>query len=370
MSKSFYSLGLMSGTSGDGVDVSIIQSDGDTQYKVILDKYFQYNRDIYQSLFELKGKINSYDDLQKTIKEQKKLGNKITLFHADAVNRTVKDLKIKIDLIGFHGQTIFHDFNKKISKQLGDGKLLAELSKKTVICNFRKNDLENGGAGAPLTPIFHKLIVEQKKIEKPAIILNLGGIANITHLAEDGISSTDIGPGNCLIDNWIKKKSPKKYDAEGSIASVGKINNIILTKAIDLWKKKNKKFNHSLIRSYDIKDFNFPDINKLSLEDGAATLTEYTSKILADYFNKIKYHSKNKLIVCGGGRKNKFLVKKISEKIKYNILPIDNFNIDGDFVESQAFAFLAIRSYLKLPISFPYTTGVKKPCNGGVVFES
>ena len=369
MSKSFYSLGLMSGTSGDGVDASIIQSDGDTQYKVILDKYFQYNNDIYQSLFKLKDKINSQEDLRNSTKEQKKLENKITLFHAEAVNEIIKDSKIEIDLIGFHGQTIFHNFNKKISKQLGDGKLLSKLSKKRIICNFRENDMKNGGAGAPLTPLFHKLIVEQNKIEKPVIILNLGGIANITSLTENSMNSTDIGPGNCLIDSWIKKKSNKKYDNYGSIASIGKINNLILNEAINSW---NKKFKHTLITSFDTKDFNFPNMKKLSLEDGAATLTEYTSRIISDYFNKIKYNSKNKIIICGGGRKNNFLIKKISKLLKtaHPVDVIDKFGVDGDFVESQAFAYLAIRSYLKLPISFPETTGCHSKCTGGVIIKN
>ena len=154
MSKCYCSLGLMSGTSGDGVDSSIVQSDGDTEYKVILDKYFKYNQDIYDNIHSLKGKINTSTDLKNLSKEINSLEKEITIFHVKAVNEIIKEFKSNIDFIGFHGQTVYHNAKKKISKQLGDGKLLSQLTKKTVIYDFRQNDLKNGGHGAPLTPIF------------------------------------------------------------------------------------------------------------------------------------------------------------------------------------------------------------------------
>ena len=164
MSKSYCSLGLMSGTSADGVDASIIQSDGDTEYKVILDKYFEYGQGIYENIHNLKEKINNSEDLNIFSKGLESLEKEITLFHAQAVDEIIKDSKANIDFIGFHGQTIFHNAKEKISKQLGDGKLLATLTKKTVIYDFRQNDLKNGGHGAPLTQIFHKLLKKRFKI--------------------------------------------------------------------------------------------------------------------------------------------------------------------------------------------------------------
>ena len=158
MNKFYTSLGLMSGTSADGVDASIIQSDGDNQHKVILDIYFKYNSNIYRNIHNLKEKINDSIDLKKLSKQIRLLEKDITLFHADVVNRIVKKYKSNIDLVGFHGQTIFHNAKEKISRQLGDGKLLSKLTKKTIIYNFRQNDLKNGGHGAPLTPIFHILL--------------------------------------------------------------------------------------------------------------------------------------------------------------------------------------------------------------------
>ena len=326
MSKSFYSLGLMSGTSGDGVDASIIQSNGDTQYKVISDKYFEYNNDIYQSLFELKDKINNHEDFQNSIKEQKKLENKITLFHADVVNKIINDSKIEIDLIGFHGQTIYHNFNKKISKQLGDGKLLAKLSKKRVICDFRKNDLENGGQGAPLTPIFHESLRDKIYSNSiPVIFINLGGIANVTcfhaiNKFDELMFAKDIGPGNCLIDEWIRKNSKKKYDKNGLIAKSGKTNELILNQALD-------NFEGTFHNSLDIKDFDISFARGLSLEDGASTITNFTVEIITTSLKKLldknKFNSGDyffpNIVVCGGGRKNNYFVdllrKKILEKI-------------------------------------------------------
>ena len=204
MSKSYYSLGLMSGTSADGVDASIIQSDGDTKYEVILDKYFKYNEDIYKSIHSLKDKINNSKDLKNLSKEIQPIERKITLFHANVVNAIIKESKLSINFLGFHGLTIFHSAKEKISKQLGDGKLLSELTKKTVIYKFRENDLNNKGEGAPLAPIFHKLMKNKYKIKVPLVILNIGGITNATYFnTNEEMYSNDIGPGNCMIDQWM-----------------------------------------------------------------------------------------------------------------------------------------------------------------------
>ena len=149
----------MSGTSLDGLDVSIIESDGNKEYSPILDSYFEYDGELTQKILKLRQKISNYDELNRHSEDVKFLERELTLFHANAVNKTLQKTNLNIDVIGFHGQTIFHDSNKKISKQLGDGKLLSQLTKKKVVYNFRQNDLKNGGQGAPLTPIFHRLIV-------------------------------------------------------------------------------------------------------------------------------------------------------------------------------------------------------------------
>ena len=218
MKKSYYSLGLMSGTSMDGVDASIIQSDGYTRYNVISDKYFKYDRVIFRELSTLRNKIKTSHDLRKFSEKLNVLEKKITIFHAKVVKKILNKSKVNVNFIGFHGQTIFHSAKKKITRQLGDGKLLSKLTKKIVIYNFRKNDLKNGGQGAPLTPIFHKLLANKIGINEPTIFINLGGIANITFITKHKIFSSDIGPANCLIDQWVKTRSKKKCDLNGSLS--------------------------------------------------------------------------------------------------------------------------------------------------------
>ena len=366
--KSYCSLGLMSGTSADGVDASIIQSDGDIGYKVILEKYFKYGQNIYENIHNLKEKISNSKDLRNLSKKIQPLENEITLFHANVVNEIAKRTKPNIDFVGFHGQTIFHNAKEKISKQLGDGKLLSKLTQKTVIYDFRQNDLKNGGHGAPLTPIFHKLLKTKFKF-KEVTFVNIGGIVNTTTLWNDNnMSGTDIGPGMCLIDRWVRQESKKNFDKSGIIAKSGKINKIALNQLLENFYEKENILGTRSIKSFDTKYFDFSFIKGLSLKDGTATLTEFTTRIIISAL-KAKNHNEKKIILCGGGRKNNFLVKKLKEE--NNIIKlIDEYGVDGDFIESQAFAYLAIRSYLNLPISFPETTGVHEPCTGGIIIKN
>ena len=373
MEKNYTALGLMSGTSMDGIDASIIKSNGEDKYETVFDQYFKYDEEIYRELVNIRNKINTSQDLEINSITLSKLERKITLFHATICKKIVSDYP-SIDLIGFHGQTIFHNANEKISKQLGDANLLSSLLKKKVIYNFRENDLINGGQGAPLTPIFHQLLANQNQINLPACILNIGGIANITIISStdyNDLKSYDIGPGNCLLDEWIRKNSKERFDNNGELAKAGKTNEIILNQAIDNFDsiKNNKNL------SFDVKDFDLNFVRGLSLEDGLSTLVDFTASIIYESIinenNSIK-DKDLKILICGGGRKNLSLVKAIEKKLPKNIKLnlIDDYKIDGDFVESQAFAYLAVRSFLKKPISFPKTTNVERPCTGGVLIKN
>ena len=374
MGKLFTVLGLMSGTSGDGVDASIISSDGIDKYSEISNRYFKYDQEIYKNLHNLRGKIIRLNDLLKNQDEIKNLEKKITLFHAKIVNEILGSIDEKIDFIGFHGQTIYHNSLEKISRQIGDGNLLSQLTKKIVINNFRQNDIKNGGEGAPLAPIFHRLIVKQKKIDLPVCILNIGGIANVTAIGEydnNSFLSRDLGPGNCLIDEWLRNNTKEKFDKNGEIAKKGKTNELILNQALDNF--ENRPNQKSL--SFDTKDFSLGFVRGLSLEDGAATLTDFTGRIIGAGLFSFLSDARDKVwkvLVCGGGRKNLTLIERIKFRTLKNLViqPIDDYGVDGDFVESQAFAYLAIRSYLKLPISFPSTTGCKQPVTGGVIIKN
>ena len=374
MGKIYTALGLMSGTSGDGVDASIISSDGVNQYSEIVNKYFKYDQKIYENLHELRGKILKSDDLNKNENEISNLEREITLFHAKIVNDILELIDKNIDFIGFHGQTIYHNPIEKISKQIGDGNLLSQLTKKTVIYDFRQNDIKNGGEGAPLTPVFHRLIINQKKIELPVCVLNIGGITNVTAIKDyekNNFLSRDLGPGNCLIDEWIRNNTKNKFDKNGEIAKQGKVNQLILDQALDNFDNRPNQNN----LSFDTKDFSLGFVRGLNLEDGAATLTDFTGRIIgAELLSFLSDVSKKlcKVLICGGGRKNNTLIEIIKKNTIKNlaIQLIDDYGIDGDFVESQAFAYLAIRSFLNLPISFPTTTGCKDPTTGGIVIKN
>ncbi len=374
MAKLFTVLGLMSGTSGDGVDASVINSDGIDHYNVIVNKYFKYEQKIYENIHNLRSKIQIINDLKENENEINFLEREITLFHAKIVNEIEELIDENIDFVGFHGQTIYHNSSEKISKQLGDGNLLSQLTRKTVIYNFRQNDIKNGGEGAPLAPVFHRLIVKQNEIDLPVCILNIGGIANVTALSEDdknNFFSRDLGPGNCLIDQWVRIHTKNRFDKNGELAKFGKINELILNQALDNFDNKTNK--NTL--SFDTKDFSLGFVRGLSLEDGAATLTDFTGRIIGGGLFSLLSETKDKLwkvLICGGGRKNITLLQGIKNNTYKNLIiqPIDDYGIDGDYVESQAFAYLAIRSFLKLPISFPSTTGCKKPVTGGMIVKN
>ena len=374
MRKIYTSLGLMSGTSMDGVDASIIKSNGENEYEVVFDQYFKYDEKMYVELVDIRNKVNSSKDLEINLIALADMEKKITLFHASVCKKIISNCSINIDLIGFHGQTIFHNANEKISKQLGDANLLSGLLKKKVVYNFRENDIRNGGQGAPLAPIFHQLLVNQNQIRLPACILNIGGIANITIVSSTNINdlkSYDIGPGNCLLDEWTRKNSKEKFDKNGEFAKVGKTDKIILNQAVDNFDNIKNKNN----LSFDVKDFDLNFVRGLSMEDGLSTLTDFTATIIyQSIVNSIKLENGEELniLISGGGRKNLYLINSIKKKLPFNmrLSLIDDYKIDGDFVESQAFAYLAIRSYLKKIISFTNTTNVKNSCSGGILVKN
>ena len=378
--KIYTAIGLMSGTSMDGVDVSLIRSDGLDQFVNILDEYYEYDTNLHDQLVDLRNVIFNIKDLETYSQRLIELEREITLFHSKIVNEVSLKYKDEVNFVGFHGQTIFHNPELKISRQLGDGELMSQLIKKHVVYDFRQEDLKNNGQGAPLAPIFHNLlskkINEKHQVEYPICFINIGGISNITKVnkkdewLEENLEAFDSGPGNCMIDEWIRKNSKYKFDQNGSIAKSGKINQLTLNQAID-------NFNIGTFeKSLDIKDFDISFVRGLSLEDGCATITNFTAYLIAkgiEYSNgsndkPIKY------LICGGGRKNSFLVQNIkdylSNKTNISLDLIDEYNLNGDYIESQAFGYLAIRSFLNLSISYPKTTGCKMPTVGGKLVKN
>ncbi len=378
--KLYTAIGLMSGTSMDGVDASLIRSNGIDEFTNILDKYYEYDDSLHQELIDLRNLILVDEDLRKYSNRLSELEREITIFHSKVVNEISLKYNDEIDFIGFHGQTIFHNPEKKITKQLGEGNLLSQIVNKRVIYDFRQEDLKNNGQGAPLTPIFHHLLSQninkKYKIKFPVCFINIGGISNITKISkknevlEENLEAFDLGPGNCLIDEWIRKNSNKNFDLGGSIAKSGKINQLILNQIIDNFKIESYE------KSLDIKDFDISFARGLSLEDGCATITNFTAYLIAKGIEHSNLNGTKpiKYLICGGGRKNSFLIQNIKDYLSNNknisLDIIDKYSYDGDYVESQAFGYLAIRSFLNLPISFPKTTGCKTPTVGGKLVKN
>ena len=253
MKKKLYTaIGLMSGTSMDGVDLSIISSDGHDQFTNILDDYYKYDYKLQDQLINLRNLISTKEDLSINYTKLSELERNLTIFHAEIINQTLQKYKNPIDLIGFHGQTIFHNPELKITKQLGDGHLLSQLVRKNVVYDFRQADIANDGQGAPLTPIFHYLlankIIEKFELEPPISFLNIGGISNVTQITglsnaiEDNILAVDIGPGNCLIDEWIRNNSKLNLELflihlsikqfPGPISNANKLSSITFDKPV------------------------------------------------------------------------------------------------------------------------------------------
>ena len=355
--KLYTSIGLMSGTSMDGVDVSLIKSDGIDEFTNVLDEYYEYDEGLYKELINIRNSVLKIYDLKKYSTELNEIEKRNTFFHSKIIKEISLKYNDEIDFIGFHGQTIFHNSDQKISKQLGDGNLMSQLTKKKVVYDFRQQDLINKGQGAPLTPIFHNLLSKniniKHQVEFPICFINIGGISNITKIIkkdeklEENLEAFDSGPGNCMIDEWVRKNSKNNFDQDGSIAKSGKINQLILNQAIDNFRMD------SFDKSLDTKDFDISFARGLSLEDGMCNNYKFYSYLIA---KGIEYSNGNndkhiKYLVCGGGRKNNFLIQSIkdylSNKININLDLIDKYNFNGDYVESQAFAYLAIRSFLK-----------------------
>jgi anhydro-N-acetylmuramic acid kinase len=287
------------------------------------------------------------------------------LLHVEAIHEFLKkNSSIKLDLIGYHGHTLIHKPEQGFTFQLGNPELMAQLLKTKVVFNFRDNDIKNKGQGAPLVTLYHGQILKNLNLVNSGVIINIGGIANGSYFENSVIHSNDIGPGNCLLDQWIRLNSKDlEFDREGNISEKGEVNFLMQEDFLNHYSYHDKK------KSLDITDFNIAQFRGLKLEDGASTLVSVTANLIANFVKNIK-EKKNKIILAGGGRKNKTLIKFLSKQLNLKVESIDQYKLAGDFIESQAFAYLAIRSYEKKYLSLPTTTGVSKPATGGIVYSN
>ena len=368
-SKNYMALGLMSGTSADGIDVATLITDGKSKIKFGPSGYYPFSKSFRNKIKSVfKEEINI-----KSLKKQKRIveiENEFTQLNFLAISKFLKKNKIKknrINIIGFHGQTISHNPLKGYSWQIGNSEKLANLLKINVVSNFRDNDIINGGQGAPLTPIFHYYLT--KRIKRKICFINLGGISNVTYFDHKNktnlknILAFDAGPCCSLIDDWVNQNSNKKFDNFGLLARKGDVKEKIIKNFL-----KNPFFSKLPPKSLDRSLFSLKMLKKLEIKDGAATLNYFVAETLSMAINYLP-EIPDVCILSGGGRRNKFLVELINKKIKKSkILFSENYNWDGDSIEAYAFAYLSVRKLLNLPITFSKTTGVKRPLVGGQIF--
>ncbi len=342
----------MSGTSLDGVDAAIITTDGEkiTGYgEFVSIPYDDSLRErIRAEINRAKGLghrgLQLADYLDNVA--DKELERDLTVAHAEAV----KKLGRTADVIGFHGQTIIHKPNLGFSWQMGDGKLLAELTGMKVVSDFRNADIRAGGQGAPLVPVFHAAITED--LPKPVAIVNIGGVANITWVSPTrGLLAFDTGPGNAMINDIMKRHFGREFDENGGVAARGQVDEEVLAEYLF-----DAYFMVQPPKSLDRNHFTLDHVHDLSPEDAVATLTAFTAMSIMmsnNYFN----FPVEKFYITGGGRLN----RRIMETLGTRAAPIEEIGHNGDAFEAQAFAYLAVRVLNGLPISFPTTTGCKEP---------
>ena len=307
MKKLFTAIGLMSGTSSDGIDASIIKSDGENNISLMGDYFLPYDEKCRLKIRKLKEKIDKVIDLEINKDEIIRLEKEITFLHAKTINLLLEKLKIdklEIDLVGLHGHTIFHSFYDQKTRQLGDAKVLSKIMGLNIFYDFRENDLKNGGQGAPLVPVFHKLLQKKLKLKVPVVFVNIGGISNITYLDKnDEMISFDTGPGNFLIDKILQLKSNNKmqFDKNGEIASKGRVDKNILDSYLS-----NPYFDSPPPKSLDVNDFSLSLVRGLSLENSVATLSEFTSITVVNALNFFPAKP-TKIILRGGCRKHNYI---------------------------------------------------------------
>ena len=357
-------IGLMSGTSMDGINASLVKTDGNilvqTGYHIILN----YNKTTTSLLKKFVFNYHKFKD-DKDIKNQ--LSSKIVNDHNDAITAINKISGIKPDLIGFHGQTVFHNPKERISVQIGNGDLLSKMCKIKVVSKFRQNDIDNGGEGAPISPVYHKFLMQKFNFDLPCSFINIGGVSNITYWDGHTLIGFDLGPGNGLIDIYCQRNLGVSFDSSGEIASRGQPNFSMVNSFLKL-----PFFNKSYPKSIDrlefekfVKNLSFKNLNH---NDVLATLVEFTIRAIHKGVEMLPSPPK-KIIIMGGGQHNKYLMKRLKLTLFTDILEANQIGINGDFVEAEMVAYLAMRKLINKPVTFPSTTGVKFPCVGGEVYN-
>jgi anhydro-N-acetylmuramic acid kinase len=346
-------LGLMSGTSCDGVDAALLTTDGLAHVEPGAALSHPYPEDFRRRLRSVLGGKGPIAEV----------AEELTRRHATAVADLLRQAGLKsseVGLLGFHGQTVLHEPEKGRTWQIGDGRLLARLTGIDTVSDFRSADVANGGQGAPFVPLYHQALAAALP-ERPLAVLNLGGVGNVTWVGAgpEDLVAFDTGPGNALIDDWALRHTGRPVDEDGKLARSGRVDRSALAALM-----AHPYFARPAPKSLDRDAFDAAPVAGLSPGDGAATLVAFTAAAVARS-RDILPAAPRRWLVTGGGRRNPAVMAALAEALGQPVAAVESVGWDGDVLEAQAFAFLAVRSLAGLPLSLPSTTGVARPTCGG-----
>ena len=345
-------MGLMSGTSLDGIDAALIRTDGQGVVERLGFYTVPYTDEVRSALRACLGLKTDPDG---RVARAERL---MTLAHAQAVAALRRQCPGPVDLIGFHGQTIDHDPAARRTWQIGDAALLAAETGIDVIADFRSADVAAGGQGAPFLPLYHAALAQ--RLEKPVAILNIGGVSNVTYIGrDDTLLAFDTGPGSALLNDWVKQHTGAEYDRDGLLAASGNVDASILETYL-----AHEFFTRAAPKSLDRDQWNTKPVAGLSVEDGAATLTAFTVQAIARAVDQLP-QKPLAWFATGGGRLNPSIMNGLRHALNVPVGMVDDLGWDGDAMEAEGFAYLAVRSALGLPLSLPTTTNVPQPMQGG-----
>ena len=345
----------MSGTSLDGIDVAALATDGEGRVETGPGLTVDYPALFRERLRGVLGGVSPVAEVEA----------ELTRLHAEAVAEFRRHHPATgFELVGFHGHTILHRPAERRTWQIGDGALLARLVGVDVVADFRSADVAAGGEGAPLAPLYHAALA--RDLAKPVAILNLGGVANVTWIGdgEGSILAFDTGPGNALLDDWARRHTGQAADIDGALARAGQVSPAHIARALAA-----PFFERLPPKSLDRDDFRAFLPDDLGAADGAATLTELTAAAVAASCRHLPAPPREWL-VCGGGRRNPVLMAALAGRLSVPVRAVEAVGWDGDALEAQAFAYLAVRSLLRLPLSLPTTTGAPRAICGGRLFRA
>lgn len=362
-------IGLMSGTSMDGVDAAVLVTDGETIAAFgphLFRPYGEGERDVLRRALAEAPSLKNRSERPGALAEAERI---VTEAHIEAVERLNEQVARAergealrpVDLVGFHGQTVFHAPERGLTVQIGDGAALARRTGIPVVYDFRAADVAAGGEGAPFVPVYHRALAARSRIIGAVAIVNIGGVANLTRIGADGaLSAGDTGPGNALIDDFVRARTGAPLDRDGTLAGAGKVDRSVLA-----WLLNHAWLDRPFPKSLDRNAFSAEAAGALSTEDGVATLAAFTAETIAAGIRRAG--GAERIVVAGGGAHNPVLLRMIEAAANRPVSTAAGLGWSVDFMEAEAFAFLAARSLAGLPLSYPETTGVPRPMSGGVL---